>query len=352
MIDTKHILRKDFGRSSLDTLAQSGTRTGLDMDGMIMVSGRGVDIKGNKALLNRAKKKMITRSLVLALIDVAKEHGDGKMIKRFWNAYHCLDRVITGGDKLYGKYCKNRICIVCSGIRKADIMNRYHPELKQWESVYMLTLTTRSVKAEELNTRIDFMIKTLNKIIGKYKKRHQRDTGIKFMGIKSLECNFNPIAQTYNPHFHLLVSGQKVALRLEQEWLEYCTSTLAEQPGQHFRMVSDLERDLKEVIKYGGKIFTDPDMKKKLHSSDPKIYAAALYNIIHAFDGRKIFGRFGFNLPKPTFQKERKLILDHESWTFGLVDWMNDDHEEGLTGHLLPVDLDDLLKECFDKELQ
>jgi len=63
--------------------------------------------------------------------------------------------------------------------------------------------------------------------------------------------------------------------------------------------VYNLENALIEIIKYGSKIFTEPDLKKKGNlKTPPKIYDRALDNILVAMKGKRIFERFGFNLPE------------------------------------------------------
>ena len=233
---------------------------------MLMVPGKGTDLSEFKPLQSRAKRKVISRSVILALIDVAKENKDYTLVKSLWNAYRCHSSVITFGDKLYTKYCKNRICTICAAIRKADFINRYCPILKDWDDAHFLTLTIRAVPEEELQERIDRMYATFKKIHQKLKKRHQRGKGIKVMGIKSLECNFNPIKRTYNPHFHIIVPSREVAILLEREWLSLLSPSFALQQAQQFSPIKDLEKGLIELIKYGSKIFTDPEMQKKMGS--------------------------------------------------------------------------------------
>lgn len=119
------------------------------------------------------------------------------------------------------------------------------------------------------------------------------------MGIRSLECCFNPEKRTYNPHFHVLVPDKATAEKLISEWLRICTPKFALRKAQDMRPVRDLESGLIEVIKYGAKIFTEPDLDKKMQGNiNPTIYAAALYNIFDGMKGLRLFDRFRFNLPK------------------------------------------------------
>ncbi|WP_158235300.1 hypothetical protein [Flavobacterium sp. 9] len=48
-------------------------------------------------------------------------------------------------------------------------------------------------------------------------QKTQKDNGIKLVAVKSLECNFNPKTQTYNPHLHLIVASNEIAELLVNE---------------------------------------------------------------------------------------------------------------------------------------
>ena len=201
------------------TLAESETQNSPISSSIALISGKGTDIIDNPLLGNRAKRKLITRKMVLALIDVANEKGEPERTKAYWNAYHCQNNLITSNGRMYGKYCKNRFCTICNAIRKADTINRYYPIISKWEDPYFVTLTVKACKEDKLNRWIYGMFKAFNLIHGRCKKRHQRGTGTMLIGIKSLECNFNPIKKTYNPHFHIIVPNYDVALLLKKEWL-------------------------------------------------------------------------------------------------------------------------------------
>ena len=267
---------------------------------------------------------------------------------------------------MYGKYCKNRFCTICNAIRKADIINRYYPVISQWDDVQFVTLTVKACKEEELNRRIYRMLKAFELIHNRCKKRQQRSKGVKLIGVKSLECNFNPIKRTYNPHYHLIVQNKEIAELLKKEWMIQWRPTpqktynykyqhkYTNPAGQKIEPVYNLERALIEIIKYGSKIFTEPDLKKKGNLKiPPKIYARALDNILVAMKGKRIFERFGFNLPK---QQKRtnstKLITDFETWTFpkDSSDWVNKETGEALTGFVPPLGLTYLLNECINTE--
>ena len=70
---------------------------------------------------------------MLSLVDVSKSKENSEREKAYWNSFHCQNRIISSKNRIYGKYCKNRFCTVCSAIRKVDIINRYYPILQTWE---------------------------------------------------------------------------------------------------------------------------------------------------------------------------------------------------------------------------
>lgn len=295
--------------------------------------------------------------MILALIDVVKAKGEPEREQAYWNAYHCLNNVIVSDGKLYGRYCKNRYCTICSAIRKADTINRYYPVISQWKDAHFVTLTVKSCKAKNLNKWIGGMLRAFELIHNRCKKRHQRGIGIKLIGIKSLECNFNPEKKIYNPHYHIIVPSKEVAELLKKEWIYQWKSdkTLFTTPiAQYIRPVKNLEHDLIETIKYGSKIFTEPDLNKKSRQPvKPMIYAYALDNILVAMKGKRIFERFGFNLPKqPPKKCTSKLIENFETWVFpnDANDWVNPETGEALTGYLQPSELSYLLNECINTE--
>ncbi len=84
-----------------------------------------------------------------------------------------------------------------------------------------------------------------------------------------------------------------------------------------------------EIIKYSTKIFTEPDPNSKnKKKASRKMYMAAMYNIISAMKGHRLFDRFGFNLPKTTSKKESKMtkLIDYDNWIYNSsqADWFSE----------------------------
>lgn len=339
--------RGEYKGRELDTLAEFGTES--DEKTPEYVVGIGSDINDTDTVLQTAKKKFVTQNIVLKLIDIAKDDGNVKMAKYLWNAYHCRSNLKLVGDKLHGKYCKTRICTICNSNRKAELINKYLPVLKNWEDPHFLTLTVRSPKKERLDLFINKVIEGLQRIIKKYYTRNQRGTDILLYGLRSLECNFNQQAKTYNPHFHILVPNKEIALILKKEWLMLWTSRFTASVAQKIRKVHDTEKDLIEIIKYSTTIFTEKNKHQK--KRDFAIYIKAMYNILCAMQGHHTIEPFGFKLPK----KEKNIsslkpAINPVNFIYNIKirDWVDKKTGELLTGYNPNISLLKLLQHEID----
>lgn len=349
----------EHSAKQFNTLAQSVTANERKKPQSVQIAGNGTEIIGNESLLNRAKRKTISHAMLLSLIDVAKEKGANERMQSYWNAYHCYTRLIQHNKRIHANYCKTRFCTICNAIRKADKINTYYPVLKNWENPYFVTLTVKSVKADKLQRWIFGMKKAFTKINDRCRQRHHRGKGMRLIGVKSLECNFSPKKHTYNPHYHMIVPNRQTAILLRQEWRKQWNRKgkfHCDIRGQKVIEIKDLEYHLIETIKYGTKVFTEPDPNnKKRVKKDMKIYARAMDNINAAMKGKRIFDRFGFNLPQQE-EKEANVrtVENYKLWEFApnATDWINTDTGECLTGYNMTIDLKYLLSECIDIELQ
>lgn len=332
------------------TLGQNGTNKTRQKP--VFISGNGSDLSNDEVLKGRAKRKFITQSMMLSLMDVAQKKGDIEKQKSYWNSYYCQNRVTSVDGRLYGNYCKNRFCTLCCSIRKAEIINRYYPIIEQWEEPYFVTLTVKACSAGRLRLMVKKVMQGFQRIKEKHKKNYQRGKGIKLIGVKSLECNFNPTKKTYNPHLHLIVANKKMAEILIQDWLKLWTPKFAQRQAQDMREIFNAETGLIEIIKYGSKIFTEPDIKKKGENASYQIYVSALDNILTAMKGIRIFERFGFNAEKKEeiTIKEPQPVYNSEQWEFNphLFDWQNTTTNEVLTGYKPKPQLTAILSNCID----
>lgn len=339
-----------------NTLAQRETISKKNK--LAIVKGNGADISIDGKMKGWAKRKTITQKIVLCCIDVAKKKGAEERVKQYWNTYYCLNRVVSSNGRLHGKYCKNRFCTLCLCIRKAKIINVYFQIMKNWKQAYFVTLTMKAVKSDRLNVVIDKLIEGFQRIKNNQRKRSLRGTGNALMGVRSLECNFNPEKGTYNPHLHLIVPNEEMAEFLVAEWLRIWTPKWAKRQAQNIRQIENMERDLIECVKYGTKVFTEPEVNrsKKKGGRSPKIFVSALDNISAAMSDHRLFERFGFNTLPLTQKRDTKItaVIEFDEWAFIAEhsDWFSPDLEAGLSGYEMPRQLKILLGENVDLLLQ
>ena len=339
---------------SLDTLAlqASNSNTNYYSEETEILRGTG---SCKDSIRKRPKKKFITQSLSLALVDVATANGDQKWIQKYWNTYHCQNRLTTYEGRAYGYYCKNRWCSICVANRKADLINKYHPVLNTWSDIHFLTLTVKAQPHQNLNKWIGGMIKALSKILKNANQKYRRGKGPRLKGIKSLECNYNPIKKTYNPHYHILTDSKETAEIIKSEWVKIWTSKFALPYLQKVRKVQHTEKDIIETIKYGAKIFTDPMMTKTKVKKDHAIYAAALHEIYKAMSEHQLFGKFGFQLAKNTHAVSKgKRALQTQKWVYesSLTDWVNIDTGQIMTQYMPDQELKNIINNRIDTNLK
>ena len=118
-----------------------------------------------------------------------------------------------------------------------------------------------------------------------------------------------------------------------------------------------MDKCLIECVKYGNKVFTDPEVskKKKRGNRTYKIYIAAFDNINEAIQDLRVFERFGFNLPKDENSKNSStsFVLQFKEWAFinEYSDWFTEDLEAGLSGFIGDPNLENLLND-MDTEME
>lgn len=346
-MSTPTIINASMGRR-LDTLGINGKSNS------VLVQGTGCNVSTEKARERRGKTKFIDIKLSLALGDVARSENDKKFVKKCVRTYFCLSTVTYKNGRIYGKLCRTRFCTTCNGIRKANLINQYHPLLKKWPNPYFLTLTIKSVRADKLEDLIKEQKIIFGRIVDKYKKRHQKGSDFKLICLRSHECNFNPKFGWYNPHFHIITPDLKTALILKKEWLQAIGTPRVNIKAQWVVKIKDIEKHLVEVIKYGTKVFTDPEAKKGIKGKNYKIYARALYTIIKAFEGKQLIANYGFKLPEKEQKKEKtETLLNNPSilkYIPSVNDWVNKETGSMLTRFNPDHELKKLIAEV-DKDM-
>lgn len=288
--------------AALDTLAQLSTTTPKE----------GKSKPKDKAnFQKRAKAKSLTDVLIFKLVDVK----DSPLNKAYWNTFHCSRVVLQDGTEVKSTYCKNRWCLVCNRIRTGEAINGYLKPLTELEDKYFVTLTIRSVKAEDLRDKINEMSPALQRI----RKNLAKSYGMKLQGIRKLECNYNPKTKTFNPHFHLLIKGKDVSQQVRSLWL----SQFPEETSNEAQDIRPANNDtFPELFKYFTKVVTKG-----------KIYPEAMDTIFRAMRNKRVIQPMGIKKNKEVTEELEDLICknitfkDAQSeiwkWEHESFDWVN-----------------------------
>lgn len=333
--------------SSLDTLAQLVTSCANDAkknDDIKLIPCTHEDDK--ETLQKRAYRKYISHALSLRLVDASKINPKSTLEKSYFNSYHCCSTIaIHSSGKVKGNYCKNRWCAVCNSIRTAVLIHTYMPIIEKWDDKYFVTLTLKNIKDRELRNTIYEMNKTTTKIKSTIRQRHVRGKGERYLGLRKLECTYNPNTDEYHPHFHFIINGYDNAHELYYRWIEL-TAT-AKYKGQDIKQADD--NSTKELFKYFTKI-TTPIKDKKGNVIDHKIYADAMDVIFNSIKGMRTFQHFGFKQKKKVkaedfapLENSRDPVVSTAKWIQELADWA-EDNGELLSGYIIKKETEKLVK--------
>lgn len=170
--------------------------------------------EGVKRLQKRARAKYAQTPLILSLVDEAERAGDFTMRDSYWNTFHCVGYLEQKGDKISGKYCNNRWCLVCSRIRTGKLINKYSPYFEQMQEPQFVTLTAPTVTEQELPYRLEEMQRQLKQC-----QEILRKAGTPLKGIRKIEIQYNSETNKYHPHYHLIIEGEYESTVLLDLWL-------------------------------------------------------------------------------------------------------------------------------------
>lgn len=297
----KNIFQKNSANVILDTLAQPR--------------------KSDKSrLLKRARSKYFTSIIALPLADLKNE-----LEKYYRNAYYCNYIIIQEHNKLTSKYCNTRICNVCNRIRTMKLINGYSVPLQALDG-YFVTLTIPNVTGIKLKVTVTNILEAFAKI-----QNRLRFKNIKLKGLRKLEITYNEIANTYHPHFHLIIDTESNANTLVTEWLKEYPKAKS-----YCQDVRKADSDsVKEMFKYVTKIVTKRKNKPRA------IYIQAIDTIMKALYKRRTFQTFGgikmvsedINELKSEYYDEiEQYDFIQWIWQDTVTDWVNE-YGEQLTGY-------------------
>lgn len=292
--------------------------------------------KDKDTLVKRARAKYLSSQLAYKLEQVNRT---SPLSYSYKSTRFCTSVMRQEGQKLTATYCKQRWCAVCNRIRTAKSINGYLPVLRSLDNLYFVTLTKKTVRADDLKESIDLMNQTWRKITDRARSTKRQ----LFQGIRKAECTIRP-GDLYHYHFHVIVSGKNNAEWLVTNWLKRLKG-LADAKAQDYRPAD--ERSLKEVFKYFTKLTTSTkDGQRSLYNY------SRMDVIFQAMRGRRVFQTFGGlrviseEIEDINGQDFECLEEAEQLWRWHSEDWINE-VGECLTGYRAS----DGFKKLFDSAI-
>lgn len=288
-------------------------------------------LDGKEVFSKRARSKWYTQKIVAPLLKL-----DTPLLKQYKRAYYECCSILKQkgrGNMTSTFYCNSRVCNVCNRIRTAKLMNGYMAQLGDIEKLYFGTLTAPNVPGHLLKSEIKRYIKDFRYIINKMLRQlHGRKGGVKWQGIRKIECTYNEEENTYHPHIHF-IGGENSDLII-QCWLKLRQDALP--VGQHLQQAN--KGSLNELFKYSTKLITKSDTEK----GTLKVNPVALDTIMQALNRKRTFQPYGIikqvsEEVGEEEQQEYKNLPDHSNmtWIWNEHDWFNI-YNEPLTNYTPP----------------
>ncbi len=262
----------------------------------------------DEKLTKRARKKFLSTALANSLTKL-----DSPLNKGYALTHGCQSQIIIdgGGHLSSPYYCKRRWCMSCASIKMATMINQYHKQLDQREDLHFITLTQRTIKADQLNETIDAMGKRFRSILDLARKR-----GVKINGLRKLECKAAK-AGRYHPHYHLLVEGEAAGQFIINQWLK--RSTTSKIKGQHIERVWSIDSALIELMKYTTKLTCSEDSSNEVLASPTQMDI-----IFQSLHGRRLYQPFGdiTKVSEDSFNTTNEEVIAKAR---GLYEWIGHD---------------------------
>jgi hypothetical protein len=276
----------------------------------------------------RARVKYLTEAMAVGLANVP----GSRLTKSYWNTFYCSSILQKQGDKLTGKFCKNRWCLVCCRIRSAQLIKQYAPVLDAWPEKHLVTLTVPNCAAADLSATIDGMKSGFDAIRRRFTMQHRRkQRASPLVCLRKLECTHNPDRDDYHPHFHLVVPDLAAANELREAWL--LEFPAAKCGGQDVRPANSGAAH--ELFKYFTKLVTTK-------SKERFIRLAPLNTIFEAIATRRTFQAFGITASKEVLTDDEADAVAEElgdiealfEWSQAATDWVDKATGELLTNYV------------------
>jgi hypothetical protein len=295
--------------------------------------------KDESVLLKKAKAKHFTFTIVNALTQI-----DSPLQEGYKRSLECSNTLNQNENKVTAKYCKNRWCIVCNRIRTAKLINGYTPILNTFDSPQLLTLTIPNMKVDQLPSAMNAMQFIWRKIYKHLKKpSSNKKYQAPIQGLKKLECTYNPLEDTYHPHYHFITENDLMAELIMQRWLSYWNSNCYLPKGYQCGKLSADAQNYKPIEDSGGflelfKYFTKI-ISKSYNTKDYSIegiYIEPLDKIFQSMYAKRTFEPIGIKAISEDIDELQTETYTHLAYESKLWEWAGEDwisNEQPLTGY-------------------
>lgn len=161
------------------------------------------------------RQKAITHRIAKEQLEITDKDSEERnsLIRRM----NCKSTYIHDETGIHGSRCEQRTCIICSNIRTMKKINKYLPIIENWPEIWLVTLTTKNVKEDQLNPTLNRINKALRVMQNNYRSVNKKEY-LKY--IRGTEITVNEDANEYHPHTHNLTSSYKEALFMQDNWLK------------------------------------------------------------------------------------------------------------------------------------
>lgn len=303
-------------------------------------------------LLKKAKAKYIAEPLAIALSGL-----DSPLKDSYATSIGCCSNLVQQGDKITGKYCKQRWCLVCNRIRTAQLINGYSPILDSFKDAYFVTLTVPNCEGQYLHNLIWEMQYAWRNIYKKMKRLklaghygYLREQNWKkfaeIRGLKKIECTYNFKRNDFHPHYHFIIDGETQAHLLKWEWFKYWggLGVKLSNDAQDVRPVEG-DKAYLELFKYFTKLI--------VKDAPNIVYTQALDQIFKAMNKKRTFEPIGIRKVDEEIKElnvESYEHLKHENrfWTWMEKDWISEGDQ--LTG-FVPGEISRIVKDIRKNNL-
>ncbi len=244
-------------------------------------------------LRNRARRKYLTDGLMQGLSRI-----DSPLRHAYASTARCASELVQDGVRVQGKYCRQRWCLVCNGIRTAKLISAYLPEMASWPEPHFVTLTVPNVAGPQLHAATRKMLATMPRLA----RAIRRTDGLELRAVRKLETTYSPRRRDYHPHLHLIVSNGPAADALVRRWL--VAFPAADIKAQDVRRCEGLGA-MKELFKYFTKLVV-----KGLDGERTAPAPLVLDTMFKAVKGLRTFQPMGFVCRTKISPDDEALELD------------------------------------------